>query len=224
MAKKKPSKRTTTKKVQDSENIPPIVLPNIALNPEDDRDEDFDGDGLNIRRRKFVEAITGVAFGNATKAARIAGYADESLKALGITASRLLGNASVQRAISRATAAQGLDAKAVSIGIAEIAQTNMANFLRVGDDGKPTMDWPAASAAGAIGQIREWTEEGFEHGGEVTIIKRKFKIHDRLKALEILARINGQLIERKDITSGGLPLKAYVDIDDGDSNSGGIKE
>lgn len=220
--RKKPRRRVTAKQVQETENLPPAKIPDAQPAPETDDDEDCDSDGLTTRRKLFVEAITGPARGNATRAAQIAGYASENRISLQNTASRLLGFVGVQRAIARKLAMQNASPEGTRAGIAELADANMANFLRVGPDGQPTFDWAAAAAAGAIGQVREWSEDGFQVGGSTpVIIKRKFKLFDRLRALELQAKINGQLVERRDITTDGKALKGYaiVSPDDWDSDN-----
>lgn len=194
MAKKKKNAKSATERRRTK--LPVKQLPNVEVKPEDDCEEDTDNDGLTIRRRMFVEAITGPATGNATKAARMAGYADSNSKSLGATAARLLGFVSIQKAIARTMASRRLDPQSVKIGIAEIATSDMSNFLRV-EDGQPVFDWNAAAAAGAIGQIKEWVDEGHDAGDGPVIIKRKFKIHDRLRALELLAKINGLLKDQQ---------------------------
>src|SRR5690606_13108777 len=55
---------------------------------------------LTEREHRFVRAYVGEAAGNGTEAARLAGY-QGSNKALGVTAVRLLGRASVQQAIAQ---------------------------------------------------------------------------------------------------------------------------
>lgn len=217
--KKKKTTRTTAKKVQRLENLPPSLPPNAIPAAENDDEEDVDADGLTVRRRMFIEYLTGKALGNATKAARLAGYACDNQLSLNATAGRLLRNVGVKKAIARRFA-QKFSPDDVRSAIVELAQANMGNFLSVGDDGQPTFDWKAAASAGAIGQVREYSEDGFDTSDGPTIIKRKFKIHDRLRALELLAKMNGQLVERRDITSNGETIKGYavVSPDDWDGS------
>ena len=64
---------------------------------------------LSERERRFVDAFMGDAAGNATKAARLAGYANTTAEK---QASRLLGKVGVQRAI--AARAQRQEAKTIA--------------------------------------------------------------------------------------------------------------
>lgn len=198
MAKRglKHKRRASPQKVR-KEKIP--VIPYAIPSPEDDSEEDCDGDGLTMRRRAFVEAITGIAMGNATKAARIAGYASDNTASLQNTASRLLGIVGVSRAIARKLAERRMDPNTVRADIATLANSSMANFGKV-VDGKFVVDWNAAAAAGAIGEIREVE---MVEGADGTQIVRKFKIYDRTRAAELLAKMNGQLTEKHEVRVSG---------------------
>lgn len=59
--------------------------------------------GLTEKQRRFVEAYTGPAQGNGTRAAALAGYSGDE-KALSVAAARALGNARVRDAIAEMTA------------------------------------------------------------------------------------------------------------------------
>lgn len=63
-----------------------------------------DPDALNQRERAFVAAYVGTAAGNATAAARIAGYKGKTDAVIWTTASRVLSLTKVQRAIADANA------------------------------------------------------------------------------------------------------------------------
>lgn len=183
--------RITTKQVQDAENKP-FTLPEIQHKPEVDDDEPTDGDGLNMRRRAFVEHITSDSFGNATRSAELAGYASDNRKALEITACRLLGNARVQEAIRGRLAEVRMTAEWTRRAIADYARASMADFMRV-EGGELVMDWDMAAAAGAIGHIREVREDLLpgQDGKRTDVVKRTFKIRDPMPALALLAKMNG---------------------------------
>jgi phage terminase small subunit len=200
--------RTTTKKVQASENRP---APELTFRPETD-DEPWDADCLTLKQKLFVEYYVGKAHGNASKAARLAGYASENDKALRVTAIDTRDLPNVQKAIARALAAKrGSDPDSVRLGIVEIASASAADYLsRDPKTDKLVMDLEKLAETGMLGCVSEIREEGFEDGNEVVIVKRKLKLYDRLKALELLAKMNGQFIERRDITSGGKPLAVKV--------------
>lgn len=193
--RKKPSKRITTKAVQASEDKP-YTLPKVDVKPDVDTDG-FGNDGLTVRQRLFVDALIGPAGGNATKAAEMAGYASENRNALAVTACRLLGNAKVQEAIAHAHARLRDTPEWARASLVEIASASMANFLTVGEDGKPFIDWTRAAEMGAIGQVREYREEVAEIDGKPVVVnKRSFKLHDALKARETLLKLHGKLTDQ----------------------------
>lgn len=196
MAKKaKQPRRITAKAVQAVENKA-APLPKIEHKPDIDNDP-ADAEGLTIRQRLFVMAITGPDIANATAAAERAGYQADNRDSLKVTASRLLTYANVQRAI-----ATELGKKASSPEWAENrafyhARADMANFLSVDDTGEPRFDWAKAAASGAIGHVREYKEDGIDGDGGPAVIKRSFKLIDPQKALETVLRLHGKL---KDVT------------------------
>jgi phage terminase small subunit len=192
---KKPGKRTTARKVE-AEDAKPFTLPNVPVKPETD-DDPWGDDGLTVRQRAFVEAYMGPASGNGKRAAEMAGYRSENIEALRVTASRLLTYANVQRAIERKIGEKFGSADDVRRSVAAIATGNAADYLEPDERGQWVISIKKLAEAGMLGLLHEIREEGFEHGGTVTIIKRKLKLYDKLKALELLARMNGQLIDRQ---------------------------
>lgn len=216
-SKKKPAKRISAKHVQATENEPIRKLPNAKPNPEVDEDS-WGEDRLTIRQRKFIAFYLGESGGNATKAASLAGYRDDNYDSLRVTAHVVLTNANVQRVLHRELSKGFGSPDDVRASIAAIANGSAADYLEPGPDGKLATSLDRMAANGALTLINQIQEELIEVGGQASVIKRKLKLYDRLKALELLARMNGQLIERRDITSGGQPIKSFLDIDDGDGN------
>jgi hypothetical protein len=189
VAKKR--KNITRKVVRESEDKP--YIPKVDVKPDIDEDGwETDSGDLTIRQRSFVEALVGPAGGNATKAAEMAGYAPENRIALQVTASRLLSNAMVQEAIAHALAKRRASPEWCKNQLIDLAQSSMKNFISIGDDGEPKLDFAKAAAMGALGQIKEFKEEGIKGGdGELTVVKRTIKIHDRISALQTLAKLHG---------------------------------
>lgn len=165
----------------------------------------------------FVDAIIGPAGGIASRAAKMAGYASDNEKSLGVTATRLLGNARIQEAIAHAYAKKRMTPEWAKHAAADLANASMANFLTVGDDGKPVFDWLKAASAGAIGHIREYKEDGIDGPEGPAIIKRSFKLFDKQRAIETILKLHGLLTEKHDITTGGQPLyKALTGVSQAD--------
>lgn len=179
------------KKAKKKVNGP--VLPVVVATAEVD-DDPWGDDGLSDRQRLFVKAYVGPAAANATKAAAMAGYRDDNRDSLAVMASRTLHRGNVQRAISRLITAKLGSAEWVKAGIVEIANGNAADFLKSNDRGQLVVDLNKLAAAGALGLVKEIKQEGIgTNDGDVAIIKQTFRLHDRLRALELLAKINGQL-------------------------------
>lgn len=184
-------KRTTVKRVQSTEDLPPPPpIGHVTRHPEPD-DDPWDGSGLTIRQKRFVDALVGPAGGNATKAAEMAGYNAENRLTLRVTAAENLSKPNVQTAIAHALAAQRLSPEWAKRQLADMASASMANFLTVGDDGEAKLDFSKAAAMGALGQIKELKEEGIKTGNDTTIIKRTIKLHDRVSALGLLLKFHG---------------------------------
>jgi hypothetical protein len=193
--RRKPSKRTTVKQVQATENLPPPTIPAVTVKPEVDEDA-WGDDGLTVRQRLFVAALIGPAGGIATKAAEMAGYRSDNRDSLKVTASRLLTYANVQEAISHAIARRKGSPDWIRNSLIDIASSSMANFGNVTEKGEIELDFTKAAAAGALGQLREYTADVLKApGGEVSIIRHKVKVHDRRAALETLAKLDGKMPE-----------------------------
>jgi phage terminase small subunit len=80
-----------------------------------DDDEDRRGGALSERERRFVVAFTGVAAGNATHAAKLAGYSDTSSASLASMGSRLLTRERVLDAIRDITEGDPLIARGAEL-------------------------------------------------------------------------------------------------------------
>lgn len=122
----------------------------------------------------------------------MAGYAAENYLSLSATASENLGKPNVQRAIAHALAAQRLTPEWAKRQLADRASASMANFVKVDADGRATLDFGKAAAAGALGQIKEIKEEVLETpSGGVVVLKRTIKVHDSAPALALLLKYHG---------------------------------
>lgn len=198
-------KNITTKAVQSTESTPPKVPGDVALafKPEDEPDgQPFGDDGLTDRQRLFVKAYVGPAAGNKSAAAKLAGYSDSNANVLKATGSRLLTFVNVQRAVARAMAEKTGGPEWTRAGIVEIAGANAAAFMKTDEHGRCHFDLDAAYEAGAMGLVKEITEEVISGGdGPVQVIKRRVKLHDRLAALQVLAKMHGMLVDKvEDVT------------------------
>lgn len=205
MAKKK---NITKKSVQDTERKP--YIPFVEIKPEVD-DDATDDDGLTVKQRLFVAAIAGPARGNATKAAEMAGYRADNRIVLASTASENLRKPHIQEAIALALAKRSATPDWAKTTLVDMAKSSLSNFVSVGNDGEPHLDFAKAAAAGAIGQLKEFSADilpGEE--GEQKVIRCKIKVHDRIAALGILLKLYGMLSDAGTGASPGeLPMEKH---------------
>jgi hypothetical protein len=207
---RKPTKRTTAKLVQSTENQP-FTLPNIEHKPEIDDAPYEPGSDLTVREKKFVLAYVGPAGGCATKAAEMAGYNANNRDTLATTAWRVLRKAKVQAELGLAFAACHSTPEWTTNRLRELAGSTIANVVKTGEDGELQFDSQTAVENGALGQIKEIKEEIIKVGeGPAKVIKRTVKMHDPTQSLTSLAKMQGILVDRTDITSGGKPLAVKV--------------
>lgn len=122
--------------------------------------------GLTERQRRFVEAYVGEAQGNATHAARLAGYAGDE-NALAVAGAKLVRNAKVAEAVEEAR--RPLTRKAVATR--EERQSFLTEMMR------------SAEA----------------------------EDKDRLKACEILGKMQGDFIERREVEHKGASVSFVFD-------------
>jgi hypothetical protein len=172
-------------------------------------DGPFDHGGLSIRQQQFVAAIVGPAQGNATKAAQLAGYRSDNRVALASTAYENLRKPQIQEAIAHALAAKRATAEWAKASLVDLASSSMHNFLSVDARGNASIDFKKAAAAGALGQIKEYREEGVDTGnGKVRIIKRTIKLHDPTAALITLLKLHRLLKDGKEVLPSPPPANA----------------
>jgi phage terminase small subunit len=150
---------------------------------------------------------------NGTQAAIAAGYAPNSAH---VTASRLLKRAKIKEAIARRNAELMVELdftpQRIVREIAKIAGGNMADFVSIDDEGNPHIDLSGVkrrqlAAVGAVeGPI---VEEG-------RVMKApKIRMHDKLKALDMLAKMAKLYpAERTELTGadGGPIQSASVNV------------
>ena len=158
---------------------------------------------LSYQQKLFVSEASkpGVSF---QQAAKRAGY-----KGLTITVQNL---PNVAKALRENVTAQvervQCDADWVLKHLMLLASGNLADYVKV-KDGKVEIDCENLTRE-QMYALSELSTEPSEHG-----TKRKIKLSDRKGALDTIAKHLGMLIERRDITSGGMPLTALTgDLDE----------
>lgn len=139
---------------------------------------------------------------NATRAAKSAGYSEKSASEQG---SRLLGNIKIQKAIQRAMQQRAertqVTQDRVVTELARIAFGDLSEVMSWSSSGLSLKD-SAELTADQLASIAEISETSSEKSQSMRI-----KRHDKVRALEILARHLGMLNDKLNI-SGGLDITA----------------
>jgi phage terminase small subunit len=150
-------------------------------------------DALSPKRRRFIAEY--LVDSNATQAAIRAGYAK---KHADVTGPRLLGNVGIADAIAAGQKTiegkLNITAEQIARELAKCGFANMQDYLAVGPDGYPRLDWSKLTRdqAAALGEVTvdEYTEQvGKDEFREVK--KVKFKLVEKRAALVDLAKLLG---------------------------------
>lgn len=142
---------------------------------------------LTDRQRAFVEAYIGEASGNASLAAKLAGYSENCS---GISGFTVLKNANVQKAIEERYAANGVTADFIISRLYEQASAAHAGFIRERSDGGAYVDMAGLLEAGLGRQIKKISDT--KHGQTI-------EFYDAQAALVQLGKGLGLLRERVDV-------------------------
>lgn len=176
---------------------------------------------LTPKQRLFVEYYLGAANWNASKAARMAGYAIASAH---ITAQENLKKPIIQAAIQERISEAAMKADEVLFRLADQARGSLDEFLD--DDG--CFDITRAREAGKMHLLKEYAVEEVYEGGKRDdapdfIRKVKFKIHDPQAALVHLGRHHKLFTDKVEGTGPDGAFKVYhfnpdtPDASDGDT-------
>jgi phage terminase small subunit len=158
------------------------------------------------RERRFIERY--VETNNGTQSAIVAGYSVKSARTI---ASQLLKRRNIKEAIERRNAELmdelNFTPDRIIRELAKIAGVNSADFIRIDQDGQPHVDFSGVTRRhlAAVASV-ENTEKGV-----------KYKTHDKLRALDMLARM-GQLypaerLEHTGVDGGPIATTHRIDIE-----------
>jgi|ERR1700722_6092033 len=156
----------------------------------------------SLRQQKFAQNY--VIDLNGTRAAIAAGY---SSKGADVRASQLLGNSKVKKLIDKLNSARAdkleLRAEKIDEEVARLAFSNMANYVRVDEHGKPqgiSLSELSRDDWAAVQEIREDTTGGSGDGERKAILRTTLKLSDKTKNLELLYRRLGLLKDNIKVT------------------------
>jgi phage terminase small subunit len=161
---------------------------------------------LTEKQRRFAKEYL-VDF-NATRAAERAGY-DTTPGGLRHMGSVLLSNPLVQAAIAehrkKLIDSEGVSPEDVVRELKRLAFANMQDYMRVGPDGDPVLDFSGLTRAQAAALVEVTVDRYVEGRGEDarTVKRVKFKLADKLNALVNLGKHLGMFKEKTDITVHG---------------------
>lgn len=164
---------------------------------------------LNERQQAFVREYV-IDF-NGSAAARRAGYSE---KTAGQHAERMLKNVEIKKAIEEAKAKvckrAELTVDRIVQELERIAFGDLKNSVKWDSNGTNvrSSDELPDDVSATIAAIEE--EETTTEFGVTSKTKRKVKVkhYDKLRALELLARYKGMLVDRKEITGkDGKPMQ-----------------
>jgi len=132
-------------------------------------------DGLTLKQTRFVLAYLGPANGNATQAAKIAGYSIPWQAGY-----ETLNSPLVSSVIKRYVSERVMTADECLMRIARIARGSVGEVIEVVGKRQFLLDLERAEETGAIDLIEEL--QHLEGGGV------KFKLYSKLKALELIGK------------------------------------
>src|SRR5258706_8279414 len=173
----------------------------------------------NGRHEAFARAIVKGSTGRAAYGA--AGYRAKGAVA-DAAASRLLGNVKVSARIAElkgvAAQASTVEATRVLTELAKLAFANMLDYMRVGPDGDPVLDFSKLTRDQAAALVEVTVEDYLDGRGEDArqVRRVKFKLASKLVALELLGKHLGLFKERVEHTGkdgGPVEVKHYTDIE-----------
>lgn len=140
-------------------------------------------DGLNGKQRLFVDAYLGAARGNATEAARLAGYTKATAAA---RASEILRNPKVHAEIERRFKSSAMSADEIISRLSEEAAADLRDFFDLSGE-FPKLDLKKALESGKTHLIKSIS---------CTVHGYKVELHDSQAAKALLARYHGLFVDR----------------------------
>lgn len=163
-----------------------------------EKNNHIDPDGLTLKQRKFVEAYLGRANGNATEAARLAGYACP-----GSVGHENLSKPEIQHVIQRRLKENVMSADEVLARLADDARCSMAYFISI-KGGQVSLDLEKAERMGKMHLITELAPTRYGW---------KIKLRDGQAALIQLGRYYGLFKDRQQVELSLEDLDAMIEAE-----------
>lgn len=160
-------------------------------------------DGLTLKQHQFIDAYLGEANGNATEAARIAGYALP-----GIQGHENLKKPYIRKIIDTKLGESAMSSAEVLARLSAIARSSLGDFINVADDGSYKLDLRRSKITGKLPLLKSIkpTRDGV-----------MIELHDPQAALTTLAKYHGLFAEKPPASpAADLPDDMTLTPDDDD--------
>lgn len=145
---------------------------------------------LTLKQKLFVEAYLGEAKGNATEAARIAGYKGSD-KQLGVIGAQNLAKLSISQAVSERTEEVAMGADEVLRLLSDHARASLADFLTFPENGhSPFVDLAKAQRLGKLHLIKKIDTH------DITGKVKTIWLHDAQSALALLGKYHKLFVDK----------------------------
>lgn len=168
----------------------------------------------NAKHERFAQAV---AQGQSASQAYVtAGYAANEGNAGRLNRNERV-RARIEEILSEGAEKAGVTVQRIIDELAKVGFANMADYMRGGADGDPYLDFSRLTReqAAALGEV---TVEDFKdgRGSDARDVRRvRFKLHDKLSALEKLGKHLGMFKERVEHSGpGGGPIQSEVSARD----------
>jgi len=155
---------------------------------------------------------------NATQAAIRAKYSPKTAYRIG---ANLLQKSSVQEAIKKEMAERAkrteITADRVLQELAKVGFANIADFVKIQGTGVPILDFTNADDV-KLAAVSEITQDTYTEGrgdDAETVKKTKFKLHDKVRALQHLGNHLGLFRENPGGDDCPMPVKIEIAVMDG---------
>lgn len=150
---------------------------------------------LTTKQKRFVDEYVGGANGNATQAAKRAGYSEKTARSVG---HENLTKPDIQAAITERLDQLAMPAGEVLARLADISRGSLLDFMEILPGGSWRLDLEKAAREGKLHLLHEVSEG--QYGP-------KIKLHDPLTALGLLGRRHGLFVDRQEHSGpGGAPI------------------
>lgn len=162
-----------------------------------------------IKHKKFVNEF--LKTGMQAESARAAGY---SPNGAGAQAKRILKRPEIQEELGQRLRNQNITTDRILAELGAIAFSNMSDYLSPTEDGQAIVnlkDLTLEEWAAVAEYTVDETGGGAGDGVREAVSRIRFKLHDKLKAVELLAKIRKMLTDKVEITGeDGAPLEVTV--------------